>query len=151
MKLFKTFIFILAFGISFITNAQKPKTHNEKKLSKESYYKKRALEDATYEQQFSAETKAEEETFWKEQKKYETNLKRNDRKAYRAYIKGKEDAYFSHYENCNNHCHHSDYYYHHASFYYYGYERYYYERYPHRNTIRTNIQLRTPSARLGLF
>ncbi|MFH4963948.1 hypothetical protein V8G69_03010 [Gaetbulibacter sp. M235] len=151
MKSFKTLTFILAFGVSFITNAQKPEASNEKKASKESYYRKRALEDAKYEQQFSAETKAEEETFWKDQQNYENNLKKKDRKAYKAYMKGKEDAYASHYAHCDHHCHHSDYYYHQATFYYYGYDRYYYERYPRRNTISTSVRVSTPSVSLGLF
>ncbi|GGK35517.1 hypothetical protein GCM10007962_32420 [Yeosuana aromativorans] len=155
MKLFKTLTLIIALSYSFLTQAQKSELSSEAShkttIDKKTYYQKRAMEDAKYEQQFSAKTKAEEETFWKEQKNYENNLKKKDRKAYKAYMKGKEDAYASHYEHCNNQCHHSDYYYHQTSFYYYGYDRYYYERYPQRNTISTSVQVRTPSVRLGLF
>ncbi|WP_445733808.1 hypothetical protein [Mariniflexile sp.] len=152
MKLIKTLGFILAVGVSFLSNAQESENSNKKVIDKESYYQKRALEDAQYEQQFKAESKAEEETFWKDQKAYENNLKQEDRKAYKAYMQGKKDAYANHYEHCNNHCHHNDYYYHHASFYYYRYDGYYYERYPrNRNTISTNVRVSTPSVRLGLF
>ena len=151
MKLIKALGFILVIGVSFITNAQESKNSDQKIIDKKSYYQKRASEDAQYEQQFKAETKAEEDTFWKEQKDYESNLKQEDRKAYKAYMQGKKDAYASHYEHCNHHCHHSDNYYHHASFYYYKYDGYYYERYPRRNTISTRVQVRTPSVSLGLF
>jgi hypothetical protein len=34
--------------------------------------------------------KAEEHTFWEEQKKYEKELKKNDRRAHRAYLQGKK-------------------------------------------------------------
>ena len=122
MKLIKALGFILVIGTSFIINAQESDNTDQKIIDKESYYQKRASEDAQYEQQFKAETKAEEEAFWKEQKDYENKLKREDRKAHKAYMKGKKDAYASHYEHCNHHCHHSDNYYHHASFYYYRYD-----------------------------
>tara|TARA_R110000868_G_scaffold88088_4_gene245776 strand:+ start:14951 stop:15457 length:507 start_codon:yes stop_codon:yes gene_type:complete len=152
MKLFKTLTFIIALSFSLVAQAQKSEVSNETTIDKKTYYQKRAVEDAKYEQQFSTKTKAEEETFWKEQKNYENDLKRKDRKAYKAYMKGKKDAYASHYEHCDNHCHHSDYYYHNASFYYYGYDRYYYGRYPQRSSgIQTNIRVSSPNVSLGLF
>lgn len=152
MKLIKTLGFILVIGTSIITNAQDSKDSDQKIIDKESYYQKRASEDAQFEQQFKAETKTEEEAFWKEQKDYERNLKQEDRKAHRAYMKGKKDAYASHYEHCDNHCHHSENYYHHATFYYYRYDGYYYDRYPrNRSTISTNVRVSTPRVSLGLF
>lgn len=151
MKIFKTSVFIIVLSFSFVIQAQDSESSNETKIDKKSYYQKRALEDAKYEQQFSAETKAEEETFWKDQKNYESDLKRKDRKAYKAYMKGKKDAYAEHYEHCSHNCHHSDYYYHHATFYYYRYDGYYYERYPRRSTINTRVNVSTPNVRLGLF
>lgn len=151
MKLFKTSIFIIALGFSLVAQAQESEVSNETKIAKKSYYQKRAIEDAKYEQQFSAETNVEEETFWKEQKSYENDLKEKDKKAYRAYMKGKRDAYANHYEHCDNHCHHSECYYQHASFYYYRYDGYYYERYPRRSSNSANVFVSTPSVRLGLF
>jgi hypothetical protein len=151
MKLIKALVFILVLGVSFITKAQETKNPDEKTIDKETYYQKRALEDAQYEQQFMAETKTEGETFWKDQKQYENDLKQSDKKAYRAYMKGKKDAYQSHYAHCNNHCNHSDYYYHHASFYYYRYDGNYYERSPRRNTMSIGTRVNTPSVSLGLF
>lgn len=121
-------------------------------IDKKTYYQKRAAEDAKYEQEFVAENKEEEDTFWDEQKEYEEDLKKRDRKAYRAYMQGKKDAYAEHYDHCNNHCHHSHGYYQHASFYYYGYNNYYYERYPkQRSTISTGVRVNAPSVRLGIF
>lgn len=151
MKLLKTTIFILAISFSFTIHAQEAEATTQTKLDKESYYKKRAAEDAEYEQQFKAENKKEDEAFWEDQKAYEKELKQNDRKAYRAYIKGKKDAYAEHYEHCNSHCHHGDHYYSHASFYYYRYNNYHYNRYPERRaTIRSNVRVNTPSLRVGL-
>lgn len=151
MKFYKSLIFIVTIGLSFTLNAQETEHADNSKIDKKSYYQKRAIEDAKFEQQFSAETKAEEEAFWEEQKAYEKNLKREDRKAYRAYMKGKKDAYASHYGHCNHHCHHSDFYYHHASFYYYGYNGYRYKRYSRRSTINAGVRVNTPSVSLGLF
>jgi hypothetical protein len=145
MKSIKTLALIATIGFSFLVSAQETKTENETKIDKESYYQKRALEDAKYEQQFNAESKTEEEAFWKDQKQYEKDLKKRDRKAYRAYMKEKKNAYASHYEHCDHHCHHSEYYYHHASFYYYRYDSY-----PRRRSINTNVNIRTPRVRLGI-
>ena len=151
MKILKSIAFIAALSFSLAAQAQETEVSNDASIDQKSYYQKRALEDAKYEQQFKAETKADEEVFWKDQKNYEENLKREDRKAYRAYMKGKKDAYASHYDHCGNHCHHSDNYYHHASFYYYGYHGHYNERYPRRSSVGTSVRIRTPSVRVGLF
>ncbi|MBP0904408.1 hypothetical protein ACFSKN_12415 [Mariniflexile gromovii] len=152
MKSIKPIVFLIVLNISYLANAQDTEISNKTSIDKESYYQKRAEEDAKFEQQFSAKTKAEEESFWEDQKSYEENLKKNDKKAYKAYMKGKKDAYANHYEDCNHHCHHSDYYYHHASFYYYRYDGYHYERYPrNRSSMSTNVRVSTPSVRLGLF
>ena len=151
MKFYKSLVFIFTIGLSFTLHAQEHENSEHSKIDKTSYYQKRAIEDAKFEQQFSAESKVEEESFWEDQKAYEKNLKEEDRKAYKAYMKGKKDAYASHYGHCNHHCHHSDYYYHHASFYYYRYDRYYNERYPRRNTVHTRIGVNTPKVSLGLF
>lgn len=152
MKTIKTLGFIILLSVSILTHGQESENPDKKAIDKESYYQKRALEDAQYEQQFTAETKGEEETFWKDQKSYENDLKQKDRKAYRAYMKGKKDAYESHYNHCDSHCHHTDNYYHHAFFYYYrSDDGYYYERYPRRNTISVGTRVSTPSVRLGLL
>ncbi len=150
MRSLKTLVLIIVFHFSFMTNAQDSEISNETTVDKKSYYQKRAEEDAKYEQQLSSETKADEETFWEEQKNYENDLKRKDKKAYKAYMNSKKAAYANHYEHCNHHCHHSENYYHHASFYYYRYD--YYQSYPRsRSTISTNVRVPTPSVRLGLF
>jgi hypothetical protein len=151
MKTIKIAIACIVLGFSSVKGAQEAAISKEPKEDKMSYYQKRALEDAKYEQQYQADTKVEDEDFWEEQKAYEKELKSNDRKAYKAYMQGKRDAYQEHYSHCNNHCHHSDYYYHHATFYYYGYNRYYYERRPSSIGISTSTRIGTPSVRLGLF
>lgn len=150
MKLLKTTLLILAFSFSSSLLAQTTEDEKQTTIDKESYYQKRAIEDAKYEQQFSAETKTEEKQFWKEQKAYEKNLKKKDREAYNAYMQGKKDAYAEHYNECNHHCHHSDHYYSHASFYYYRYHDNYYYSAPRRSS-GVNVRVRTLSVRLGLF
>ena len=160
MKSFKLIALLTVFGFtSIVSIAQKAETKmsNEAKATaqtkadKLSYYRQRAIEDAKYEQQFKAENEDEEKAFWNEQENYEKKLKAKDRKAYRAYMRGKRDAYASHYAHCDAYCHHSDYYYHHATFYYYGYDRYYYERYPQSSSVNTRVSLGVPSVNLGLF
>jgi len=148
MKSIKPLLLVTIMSISLSSYAQENKEKDEIKIDKESYYQQRAIEDAKYEQQFNAKSKTEEEVFWNDQKQYEKDLKRRDRKAYRAYMKEKKSAYANHYKHCNHHCHHSDYYYHHAAFYYYRYDRYYYPR--STRTINTSIKVRTPSVRLGI-
>ena len=150
MSIFKTSLFTLAICFSLTIQAQDAQIENKTTIDKKSYYEKRALEDAQYEQQFTAKTKAEEKAFWKAQKTYEKDLKRKDKKAYKAYLKGKEDAYAEHYQHCDHHCHHSDHYYSHASFYYYRYDTNY-RRQPQPSTINTQIRVNTPGVSLGLL
>ncbi|WP_345005538.1 hypothetical protein [Snuella lapsa] len=157
MKSLKYVTLLIPFIFSSMIYAQKEETSNEvketsaseSKADKDSYYKRRALEDAKYEQQFKADNEANELAFWEDQKAYEEELKARDRKAYRAYMRRKRKAYAEHYGHCDHHCHHSDRYYHHATFYYYGYNRYHYGSYPRSSTTRVSIG--TPKVRLGLF
>ena len=152
MKLVKNTLVVIAIGLSMATNAQDAEASRETELDKKSYYQNRALEDANYEQHFVGDTKAEEASFWKEQKEYEKNLKQKDKKAHRAYLRSKKRAYANHYNHCDSHCHHSDSYYQHASFYYYSHDRSHYDRSPNRrSTIKTDVRISTPSVRLGLF
>lgn len=134
------------------STSEKADPQTETKVEGKTYYEQRALEDAKYEQEFAAETEADEKEFWDDQKQYEKDLKKRDRKAYRAYMKGKKDAYAEHYEHCDNHCHHSDHYYSHATFYYYGYnDRRYYRQSPRGTSVRTNVRLSTPRVRVGIL
>ncbi|MGM5470079.1 hypothetical protein ACS386_07350 [Flavobacteriaceae bacterium LMO-SS05] len=146
MKTFKMTMVFLSLCAMGTTHAQN-KDKTDKVVDKESYYEQRAEEDAKYEQKFTADSKKDEQQFWEDQKNYEKDLKKRDRKAYRAYMNGKRDAYAEHYNHCDHSCHHSDYYYNHASFYYHRY--YYYDRYPNRNSTSTSVRIGTPSVRLG--
>ena len=128
----------------FAQNTEEPSPEN-----KSSYYENRAREDAAFEQRFKAESAEEENEFWEEQQAYEKNLKKRDRKAYRAYMRGKRAAYREHIQYCNAHCHHSAFYYEHASFYYHGYYGYG-RRYPASHGVRARVRLGTPAIRIGL-
>lgn len=131
-------------AVTFTAVAQEKEVTEKEKLS---YYEQRAKEDAAYEQSTEV-TIEEEEEFWEGQKAYEKNLKKRDKKAYKAYMKGKRDAYVEHAAHCNSHCHHSDYYHSHTT-YYYSYNNY--RRAPRRSTVvRTNVGVRVPSVRIGL-
>ncbi|NNF19456.1 MAG: hypothetical protein HKN61_06730 [Flavobacteriaceae bacterium] len=113
-----------------------------------SYYEERGREDAIYEQNLTTKEEADEADFWEDQEAYEKELKARDRKAHRAYMKGKRDAYKEHYAYCDHHCHHGSHYYSHATFYYHGYYRSY-DR-PSRTRVNTGIRIGTPSVRIGL-
>jgi hypothetical protein len=127
-----------SFGFS---QEDKVETKNEAIVS---YYEKRGKEDAAFEQSITVEEKQDEAAFWAEQKAYEKELKRKDKKAYRAYMRGKKDAYAEHATHCSNECHHSDYYHSHVHFYYQ-----HHSQQKSQTRISTNLRLRTPS-RIGL-
>ncbi len=137
------------FGFLFFSmgiNAQNSEMTEAEKLS---YYEQRAKEDATYEQSFTADDPEDEEDFWEDQKTYERNLKKRDKKAYKAYMKGKRAAYAEHEAHCDNHCHHSEHYHYHASFYYHDHNNYY-RSYPSRTTIGAGVRIGAPRVRIGL-
>lgn len=155
MNPFKVAFFLIVFGFTLNVNAQEDtatKTvEKDTKQSTAAYYKQRAAEDAKYEQEYNAKNDSEDKAFWKEQKKYEKQLKKNNKRAYRAYIQGKKDTYAEHHQHCN-HDHHSDYYYSNTQFYYYQYDnRRNYNRSTNRPIINTPIRVNTPSVRLGIF
>ena len=115
--------------------------------SKEAYYQRRAREDAKFEQQFEAQTEAEEEEFWENQQAYEKKLKKTDLNAYRAYMRGKRDAYREHHKVCDAHCHHSTHYQDHVRFYYY--REYRRAPTPARTRISAGIRVNTPRIGIG--
>lgn len=126
--------------------AQEVESTEQEKLT---YYEQRAREDAQFEQSHEL-VEEEEEEFWESQQDYEKQLKKRDKKAYKAYMKGKRDAYAEHRSHCDHHCHHSDHYHTHASFYYYHSEPYRYRSYSRGTTIRTGVGISAPSVRIGL-
>lgn len=155
MKTIKYLMILLFLGAIATVQAQegnvKSKTNININSDEITYYQQRGREDANYELTFKAKTKAEEKAFWKEQKEYEKDLKKKNRKAYRTYIASKEDVYTSHHFHCDANCHHSDSFYGHAGFYYYGYDQRNYHRRPSNTSVNTQIGVRAPSVRLGLF
>lgn len=133
---------------SFGLKAQETENKNEKM----SYYEQRAREDAKYEQELNANEAENETAFWDSQQAYEKDLKKRDRKAYRAYMRGKRAAYAEHAAYCDHHHHHSAYFYYYAD-HYYSSPRYYRSA-PSRSSVNTNVRVGTPSVRLrvaGLF
>ncbi|MEZ7503623.1 hypothetical protein [Flavobacterium sp. Arc2] len=154
MKTVKALLILIIFSFLPNANAQKARVTNDTEVETKhsvSYYEQRGLEDALYEQQFEAKSKTEERAFWEEQKKYEKELKKNDRRAHRAYLQGKKEGYAAHHDHCDNHCHHSDYWYQYAGHYYYGYSEPRYENRSNRTRVNTQIGVTTPKVRLGIF
>jgi hypothetical protein len=156
MKTRKTILTILFIGVLGSLNAQEAKVKSETEVKtdqeKLSYYEHRGAGDANYELVFKAKSKSGEESFWQEQENYERELKEDNRRAYRAYMQGKKDAYAEHHHDCDGHHYHSDSFYQHAGFYYYEYDRRNYERRPSRSSsVNTQIGVSAPSVRLGLF
>ncbi|MFV5686135.1 hypothetical protein ACM55I_11880 [Flavobacterium sp. GB2R13] len=154
MKTIKTLFAILFLGTIATVQAQETRVESESSINsnpdKITYYQQRGSQDANYELTFKAKTKAEEKAFWKEQKAYEKDLRKKNRKAYQAYIASKQDVYTTHYSHCDAHCHHSDSFYGHAGFYYYEYDQRNYQRTPSNTSVNTQIGVRAPSIRLGL-
>jgi hypothetical protein len=153
MKTIQSLFLVLALSLITSIQAQATKVEYKSQVAvkqNNSYYQQRAREDAQLEQEFKANSKKEERAFWKEQKEYEKNLKSQDRRAYRVYIEAKNDAYASHYHNCDGTCHHSDFYYQNAGYYYSAYRQPRYSGTSTRATINTNIGISTPAVRLGL-
>ena len=144
------FLFLGTLAINAQNASVKSKTDVNVTTDKMSYYQKRGAEDAQFEIAFTAKTKEEEKSFWKEQKAYEKALKQKDKKAYRAYLASKKEAYSQHYYHCDGYCHHDAAFYTYAGYYYYGYERPSYQRSYSPNTVNTKISVGTPSLRLGL-
>ncbi len=144
----KVIIWFLPIVLMGSTNliAQEAATEKEKR----SYYEQRAREDAAYEQSLSLEEE-EASDFWEDQQRYEKELKKKDRMAYRAYMRGKKDAYAEHYRHCDHHCQHGRHYYYHATFYYQGYHQDYYYRPSRRSHIRTGVGVGIPSVRVGIL
>jgi len=155
MKIIKTVLVIVFFGTVATMNAQEASMKSETRINanqdKIAYYENRGAEDARFELEFKATSKADEKAFWKEQKEYEKNLKKQNRKAYRAYIASKQEAYAEHHHNCDDHCYHSDSFYQHAGYYYNGYDQHNYHTSPRSSSVNTQIQVNTPSVRLGVF
>ncbi|SEA96962.1 hypothetical protein SAMN05443667_113133 [Flavobacterium gillisiae] len=154
MKTVKAALLLLIFSFVPNVNAQQARVSNDTQVETKhsvSYYQQRGLEDAQYEQKFEAKSKTEERTFWEEQKQYEKELKKNDRRGHRAYLQGKKEGYATHHDHCDSHCHHSEYWYQHAGYYYYEYREPRYENRSSRTTVSTQIGVSTPKVRLGIF
>lgn len=155
MKTIKTLFALLFLAAMTTSQAQEASVQNKTNVDAHSnaitYYQQRGAEDAKFELAFTAKTKDEEKAFWKEQKAYEKELKERNKKAYRVYIASKKDVYTTHHYSCDAHCHHSDAFYSHAGFYYYQYDQPNYQRAPSNTSVNTQIGVRTPSVRLGLF
>jgi hypothetical protein len=155
MKNLKTIFAIVFFAIVANVNAQQARVRSEIRINSNqqniAYYQQRGAEDARYELQFKANSKSDERAFWQEQKQFEKELKKDNKRAYRVYIQSKEEVYANHYHHCDNHCHHSDAFYQHAEFYYSEYDRRNYQRNPSTISVNTQIGVRTPRVRLGIF
>lgn len=155
MKSIKTVLAIAFFGIIGTVKGQEARVKSETRVNPNQdrigYYEQRGAEDARFEFEFKSKSKADEKAFWKEQKEYEKNLKKQNRRAYRTYIASKQEAYAEHYHHCDGHCYHNDSFYHHAGYYYYGYDQRDYQTTPHSTSVNTQIRVNTPSVRLGVF
>jgi uncharacterized membrane protein YvbJ len=55
-----------------------------------SYYQRRGLEDAQHEQELEVKSKSRGTYLWEEQKQYEKELKKNDRRAHQRIFKVKK-------------------------------------------------------------
>ena len=133
----------------FSTTLAAQENNDSDTMDKESYYEQLSRQDAAFEQSLDLANEDDEKDIWKDQKKYEKDLRKRDKEAYRAYMKGKHDAYAEHAEHCGSHCQHSEHYYQHAHFYF-SYSDYHYPR--HNNVaIRTGVQIASPRIGVSIF
>ncbi|MBR9853157.1 MAG: hypothetical protein GYB37_01070 [Algicola sp.] len=100
---------ILTLGLATIASAQE---------SDASFYEKQARKDAHQEQTIIFSSTEDEKDFWKDQIRYEEELKTKNLIAYQVYMNEKREAYSKHAHSCNNQCTHSDYFYEQASIYF---------------------------------
>lgn len=154
MKTVKSIVIIMIFCFLPKVNAQESGFNQDIKVQTKnelSYYQQRGLKDAQHEQQLKVKGKNEERAFWKEQKQYEKELRKNNRRAYNAYLQAKKDGYAAHHNHCDIHCNHSNYWYQNAAYYYYGYRQPHYENRAPRSSINTQIEVGMPRVKLGVF
>lgn len=154
MKTTKIILIVLFFPFLTYLNAQEAKVSSNAQVTindNASYYQQRGMEDARYELQFKTKNKDEERAFWSEQKKYERNLKKENRIAYKVYIESKRNSYAAHYDHCNDHCYHSDYWYQHAGYYYSDYRQPRYENRLPATRVNTQVRVGLPRVQLGVF
>ena len=143
-------IMTLLFAFTMVASATAQEGKNEMGQEQESlsYYEQRAKEDALYEQSLAMGNKEDEKDFWKDQKRYEKDLRKRNKEAYRAYMKGKSDAYSEHAAFCGQHCRHSEYYYQQAQFY----DSHSAYHYPRSNVaVRSNVRVTSPRVGFSIF
>lgn len=141
MRISKYLLITCIFTFLPITMLQAQETSQE---DPETYYERRAREDAAYELALKEDAEDEEE-FWTSQQEYEQALKKTDKKAYKAYMKGKRDAYREHASHCNAHCHHGPRFEYRATYYYSNYPR------SRQSSPTMSVRVRTPKVRIGLL
>nr|WP_298792167.1 hypothetical protein [uncultured Allomuricauda sp.] len=72
------------------------------------FYETMAQRDADYEHTFQMMNHQDEQDYWSDQQNFERHLGTADFTSYLIYMKGKKDAYFTHLQNCDDHCLHSE-------------------------------------------
>jgi hypothetical protein len=140
MKIVKSIVIIMIFCFLPKVNAQESRFNQDIKVQTKnelSYYQQRGLKDAQHEQQLKVKGKNE--------------LRKNNRRAYNAYLQAKKDGYAAHHNQCDIHCNHSNYWYQNAAYYYYGYRQPHYENRAPRSSINTQIEVGMPRVKLGVF
>jgi len=105
MKRLGFVVLLLIFGYSNSLLAQD--SNENPNLEKATFYEQRAKEDAAYEQSLVLNNEKDELDFWKDQKRYEQDLKKSDEAAYSSYMKAKKRAYHEHFQKCSGTCNHT--------------------------------------------
>ncbi|WP_318312190.1 hypothetical protein [Flagellimonas crocea] len=99
MRLQILFAVLFTVGWSSLTSAQEEQN---------SFYENLAIKDAQYEQYFVFMNAEDEKDFWKDQKRYENDLRKQNSEWYHSYLNGKRIAYSQHAKACSSHCTHSE-------------------------------------------
>ncbi len=105
MKRLGFVVLLLLFVFSNSLLAQENYSHsNSEKMS---FYVQLAHKDANYEQSLILIDEKDELDFWKDQKRYELDLLKNNKVAYQVYMIAKADAYHRHFKSCSITCNHT--------------------------------------------
>jgi len=142
MRFTALLVVLFTLSLARVASAQEKRGNQNLHL----FYEEQAKADAKYEQSLSMKNEDDEKDFWKDQQRFEKDLRKVDREAYRIYMNGKKNAYVEHAEHCADFCHHSDLYYDQANYYYLYHEYHSPER---STTSRSGFQITSPRIGLG--
>ena len=131
MRLKTLFTVLFALGLAAMAFAQE---------SEYSFYEAQARKDFHYEQSLVLVSNEDVEDYWKDQARFERDLKKHDGNAYNVYMNEKKTVYAEHAKSCGEQCRHGRDYYQHALLYF----TYTDDQYLSKEAIESVVQIASP-------